>query len=197
MLESRFSFRKKMIPRLPKDLILQALAALDVEFVKRGIAGEICIYGGAAMVLVFDARSSTRDVDEVFQPKKEIREAALAVSNDLGLPPDWLNDGVKGFLSDKGEFSRDSISGLEKLGNLRIVWPTPEYILAMKCMAARMDDSSKDREDVAFLVHHLGLETVEAVLAIVERFFPKERIHIKTRYFIEEILAADFVASKS
>ena len=186
-----------MIPRLPKDLILQALAALDVECVKRGIAGEICIYGGAAMVLVFDARSSTRDVDAVFQPKKEIREAALAVSNDLGLPPDWLNDGVKGFLSDKGEFSRDSISGLEKLGNLRIVWPTPEYILAMKCMAARMDDSSKDREDVAFLVHHLGLETVEAVLAIVERFFPKERIHIKTRYFIEEILAADFVASKS
>lgn len=186
-----------MISRLPKDLILQALAALDVECVKRGIAGEICIYGGAAMVLVFDARSSTRDVDAVFQPKTEIREAALVVSNDLELPPDWLNDGVKGFLSDKGEFSRDSISGLEKLGNLRIVWPAPEYILAMKCMAARMDDSSKDREDVAFLVRHLGLETVEAVLAIVERFFPKERIHIKTRYFIEEILAADFVASKS
>jgi hypothetical protein len=28
------------------------------------------------------------------------------------------------------------------------------------------------------------------VLGIVERFFPKDRIHIKTVYFVQEILAS-------
>jgi hypothetical protein len=179
-----------MNAELPKAVILQALAALDRECANRGITGEICIYGGAAMVLVFDARPSTRDVDAVFQPKSQIREAAQSVAEGLSIPSDWLNDGVKGFLSDKGEFSREAISGLESLENLRIVRPTPEYILAMKCMAARIDDSSTDRADVAFLIRHLGLTGVEAVLEVVERFFPRDRIHIKTRYFLEEIFAA-------
>jgi hypothetical protein len=178
-----------MNTRLPKAVILQALVALDRECADRGITGEICIYGGAAMVLVFDARPSTRDVDAVFQPKSQILEAARSVADALGIPADWLNDGVKGFLSDKGEFSRETITGLEALENLRILQPTPEYILAMKCMAARVDDSSTDRADVAFLIRHLGLAGVESVLEIVERFFPRDRIHIKTRYFLEEMFA--------
>ncbi len=195
MHESSFEM-SAMSLQLSKARILEALAALDAECAKMGITGEICIYGGAAMVLVFDARPSTRDVDAVFLPKSRIREAAVAVAGELGIPPDWLNDGVRGFLSGKGEFSRDSISGLVSLHNLRIVWPTPEYLFAMKCMAARVDDSSRDREDAAFLMHHLQLSNLEAALAIVERFFPRERIHIKTRYFIEEILASGLDGAK-
>jgi hypothetical protein len=74
------------------------------------------------------------------------------------------------------------------LQNLRIVWPTPEYLLAMKCMAARSDDSSMDKEDVVFLFCRLGIRAEEQALEIVERFFPNERIHIKTHYFISESL---------
>jgi hypothetical protein len=168
--------------------IIHALVALDAECEKQGIAGEICIYGGAGMVLVFDARQSTRDVDAVFRPKAEIRTAAEAVASRLGLPLDWLNDGVKGFLSETEETRRISIPELEALQNLRIVWPTPEYLLAMKCMAARSDDSSTDKEDVVFLFRRVGIRSEEQALEIVERFFPKERIHIKTHYFISENL---------
>lgn len=168
--------------------IIHALVALDAECEKRGIAGEICIYGGAGMVLVFDARQSTRDVDAVFRPKAEIRTTAEAVASELGLPLDWLNDGVKGFLSETEETRRVPVPELEALQNLRIVWPTPEYLLAMKCMAARSDDSSMDKEDVVFLFRRLGIRSEEQALEIVERFFPKERIHIKTHYFISENL---------
>ena len=161
--------------------IIHALVALDAECAKRGIAGEICIYGGAGMVLVFDARQSTRDVDAVFRPKAEIRTAAEAVAAELGLPLDWLNDGVKGFLSESEETRRISIPELEALQNL-----PPEYLLAMKCMAARSDDSSMDKEDVVFLFRRLGIRSEEQALEIVEQFFPKERIHIKTHYFISE-----------
>jgi hypothetical protein len=127
-------------------------------------------------------------VDAVFRPKAEIRTAAEAVAFQLGLPLDWLNDGVKGFLSETEETRRISIPELEVLQNLRIVWPTPEYLLAMKCMASRSDDSSMDKEDVVFLFRQLGIKSEEQALEIVERFFPKERIHIKTHYFISESL---------
>lgn len=97
---------------------------------------------------------------------------------------------MKGFVSENQALSRISIPELDTLTNLRILWPTPEYILAMKCMAARVDDTATDRGDVAFLSKALGLTSANEVLGIVERFFPKDRIHIKTVYFVQEILAS-------
>ena len=176
--------------KLHRSVIIEALFALDAECAQRGITGEICIYGGASMVLVFDAREATRDVDAVFQPTAEIREAALTVSRNLNLPADWLNDGVKGFVSENQALSRISIPELDSLTNLRILWPTPEYFLAMKCMAAQIDDTPTVRADGLFLIQKLSLKSVEEVMGIVERFFPKDRIHIKTVYFIQEILAS-------
>jgi hypothetical protein len=54
---------------------------------------------GAAIALAFDTRRSTRDIDAVFEPKAAIYEAAAEVSQQLELPPGWLNDAVKGFLA--------------------------------------------------------------------------------------------------
>ncbi len=83
-----------MSAQLTRDQILGALRALAAECARRGIAGEICIYDGAEMVLVFDARTATRDVDAIFRPKAEIMDAAHVVAEQLVLPSDWLNDGV-------------------------------------------------------------------------------------------------------
>jgi hypothetical protein len=127
--------------------------------------------------------------DAVFRPQAEIREAAVVVAEELGLPVDWLNDGVKGFLSHSEELSEEPIADLEGLPNLRIIWPTAEYLLALKCMAARADGQAEDRGDVAFLIRSLGLRSEEEVFGIVERFYPSERIHVKTRYFVGEIIA--------
>ncbi len=178
-----------MTERLTREEIIAALLALEKECTRRSITGEICIYGGAAMVLVFDARNSTRDVDAVFRPASELREAARIVAEDLGLPIDWLNDGVKGFLSHHEDLSGEPVLELEGLSNLRLVWPTAEYLLAMKCMAARSEETASDRNDVEFLIRSLRLPTNEEVMEIVERFYPPERIAIKTRYFVSEIIS--------
>lgn len=174
--------------RLTRDKIIEALRALESECARRGIAGEICIYGGAEMVLVFDARSATRDVDAVFRPKTEIFEAARAVAEELEIPADWLNDGVKGFLSHHEELSDAPIPELEGLSNLRVFTPTAEYLLAMKCMAARSEETSEDRGDVEFLIRTLGLSTEDEVFEIVGRFYPLEHLHVKSRYFVREVL---------
>lgn len=83
-----------------RDEILVALTALGARLSARGIEGELYVVGGAAIAIAFDARRATRDVDAVFEPKREVYAAADEVGVELGLPPGWLNDGVKGFVSD-------------------------------------------------------------------------------------------------
>ncbi len=133
------------------------------------------------MVLAFQARQSTKDVDAIFAPAAVVREAAAEVGRDRGWEEDWLNDGVKGWVS-AHQNVRDAGFNLP---NLSVAMPAPEYLLAMKCMAARADRGSRDMDDVKFLVRHLDLRGPETVLAIVEDYYPPDRLTVKTRYFVE------------
>lgn len=172
---------------LTKERIITALNILNDRLTEKGVTGELCIFGGATMILAFDARQSTRDVDAVFVPKTEIYQAAEQIADELNLPISWLNDGVKGFISSEGELTTD---GMPQWENLRILRPITSYLLAMKCMAARVAeyDTVGDKDDIKHLCRNLGLKTSDEVLAIVERYYPRSRIHVKTQYFIEEAL---------
>ena len=83
---------------LSRDRIRELLGALDQELGRRSVVGEVGLLGGAVMCLVFQARESTKDVDAVFAPTREIRDAVRAVAHAHGVPDDWLNDAAKGFL---------------------------------------------------------------------------------------------------
>jgi len=48
------------------------------------------------------------------------------VAIQAGIQPDWLNAGVKGFLSERGAFSV-----FLELDHLRVMVAQPEYLLAM------------------------------------------------------------------
>jgi Nucleotidyltransferase of unknown function (DUF6036) len=172
---------------LTKERITAALETLNQRLTEKGVTGELCIFGGATMILAFDARESTRDVDAVFVPKTEIYQAAEQIADEMNLPISWLNDGVKGFISSDGELTAE---GMPQWENLRILRPITSYLLAMKCMAARVAeyDTVGDKDDIKHLCRNLGLKTSDEVLAIVERYYPRSRIHVKTQYFIEEAL---------
>ena len=165
------------------DRIRELFAALDQELAKRSVVGEVGLLGGAVMCLVFQARESTRDVDAVFAPTREIRDAARSVARTYGVPDDWLNDAVKGFVVS----SPPRIQVLD-LPNLRVWAPTAEYMLAMKCVSARFD--THDAGDVAFLIRHLGLVAPEQVFERIARYYPQQRVPPKTRFLVEELLGA-------
>ena len=158
--------------------IRELFAALDRELAARSVVGEIGILGGAVMCLVFRARESTKDIDAVFAPTQEIRDAARAVARACGVAEDWLNDAAKGFLVS----SPPRIQVLD-LANLRVWAPTAEYMLAMKCVSARFD--THDADDVAFLVRHLGLVMPEEVFERITRYYPHERAPPRTRFLVE------------
>ena len=137
------------------------------------------------MVLAFTARLATKDVDALFQPAQAIRELARNIAEEQQLSPDWLNDGVKGFISDRHQTTS---ADLPQFPHLRLTMPVPEYMLAMKCMAARLGGGAGEPTDVAdiiFLVRHLKLKSAREVLDIAGQYYPANRIPVKTQYLVE------------
>ena len=170
---------------LTRDDIVRGLQSLSDHLGEQGVIGELCLFGGAAMVLAFTARLSTKDVDAVFQPAQTVRDLARRIADDQGLPADWLNDGVKGFISARHE---TVAANLPQFAHLRLTMPVPQYLLAMKCMAARLGGTAEEPSDVAdivFLTRHLHLKSAPEVLELVALYYPADRIPVKTRYLVE------------
>lgn len=170
---------------LTRETILRGLQVLSDRLGQQGVRGEVCLFGGAVMVLAFSARPATKDVDALFQPAQAVRELARRIADELHLPVDWLNDGVKGFVSDRHETTTGNLPQFE---HLRLTMPVPQYLLAMKCMAARLGGTAGEPSDVAdivFLIRHLDLESAAAVLELVGHYYAANRIPVKTRYLVE------------
>ena len=170
---------------LTREAIVCALSSLSEELGKQNVTGELCLFGGTVMVLAFTARLSTKDVDALFQPTPLIRELARRIGEEQHLPADWLNDGVKGFISARHE---TMAGNLPQFPHLRLTMPVPEYLLAMKCMAARLGGTTgeaSDVPDIVFLIRHLGLESARVVLDLVGLYYPANRIPVKTQYLVE------------
>jgi hypothetical protein len=156
---------------------------LNSQLRKVEVAGELYLVGGAVMCLAYNARPSTRDIDALFRPAKEVREAAARVAFEAGIQTDWLNDAVKGFMSEHGQFAN-----FLELDHLRVMVAQPEYLLAMKCLSLRIGAEFHDEDDVRFLLRYLNIESYERALEIISRFYPRERFPQKTLYALEELL---------
>ena len=120
---------------LTRDQIEQALRRLGEIAVSESQTIEILIVGGAAMMLGYNARPATRDVDGVFfepPPASVIRRWIEQVASSTDLPDDWLNDAAKGFLVGLSRGRKVfSAPGID-------VWqPLPEQLLSMKLSAWR------------------------------------------------------------
>jgi hypothetical protein len=169
---------------LSKEDIRRLFELLDAELAAEAAQGELYLVGGAVMCLTLGARESTRDVDAFFRPTRLVREAARRVAAKTGVPDDWLNDAVKGFLSPRGSFQP-----YLDLPNLEVFVAPPEYLLAMKCAAVPLGEEFHDLDDVRFLLRYLDVSTVEEALAIVTRYFDERHLLPKTRLVFEELLS--------
>jgi hypothetical protein len=163
--------------------IRRLLERLNAELGKAGVRGELYLVGAAVMCLVYNARPATRDIDALFRPARELRDAAARVAAQAGLEPGWLNDAVKGYLSERGAFAP-----FLELEHLQVMVAQPEYLLAMKCLALRIGAEFHDEDDVRYLLRYLNIESYEAALQVITRFYPLERFPQKTLYALEELL---------
>lgn len=168
---------------LTRERILELFAELNDELRRVGVRGDMFVVGGAAMTVAYDARPATRDVDAIWHPSSEVRDAAARIAQrHHDLDADWLNDSVKGFLPgpDKGE-----PRVVYEDGNLTVSEASPEYLLATKLLASRV---SRDETDILFLYDALGLRTVDEGLELVQRHYGARPIEAKVQYLLEDLL---------
>lgn len=170
---------------LTRGRILDLFAELDAELGHHGTRGDVFIVGGAAMAVAYDARPSTRDVDGIWHPSREVREAAARVAaRHDDVDADWLNDGAKGFLPGEDLGAKPVVYEGE---HLTVSAGSPEYLLATKLLASRV---SRDEDDIVLLYRLCGLTTVDEGLDLLERYYPGRPIEAKVRFFLEELLAS-------
>ncbi len=112
---------------------------------------ELVAVGGAVMVLAYNVRPMTHDVDVmIISPPtvKNVRMLVEQVAEELSWPDDWLNDGAKGYLVGLSEgpviFAAPGIV---------IKRPSVAQLLAMKLSAWRDD---VDIADASFLLQELS-----------------------------------------
>ncbi len=65
---------------------------------------------------------------------------------------------------------------------------TPEYLLAMKCLAMRIGAEFHDEDDVRYLLTNLDITSVDVARAVITKYYPLERFPRKTLYALEDLL---------
>jgi len=170
--------------RLTKERILEAFAALARELGQGTGRPTLYVCGGAALVLLYGARETTRDVDAFVAAGMDagpLRAASGRVAEALGLPVDWLNDAAKGYAH--GLTPGATVFETE---NLLIRSLAPEQLLAMKLSAWRDD---LDISDARILLRSLPRER-EAVWKLIEPHLVPGR-ELKATYAFADIWGAE------
>ncbi len=168
---------------LGREGIESLLAELGRRCANKGIAAEMFMVGGGAMALAYSRERVTRDLDAIFVPKMLVYAEARQMADELNLPPDWLNDGVKGLMPDR----RDDASRVQFVSDgLTVMVASPEYMFAMKALSARQES---DTEDLLVLAKELGVTRAEQAFAIAEKYYAPHRLSAKSAFFIEQTFA--------
>lgn len=166
---------------LSREELIQLLDEISLELETQGLHGHLFVVGGVAMALAYNTRRSTRDLHAVFEPKSVVYEAARRVGQRHELSSDWLNDSVKGFLP--GE-DPNATTVFDKPG-LSVRVAPPEYLFAMKAVAARVE---RDAADLIRLYQLCGFTSVDDALDCVQRYYPPHLLPPKTGFLLHELL---------
>lgn len=168
---------------MTRQEIEKYLRMLGEELEKRQITGEIMLAGGAVMLLVVQSRGATLDIDAYFLKEPQaIRQAIREIARQEGLPPDWLNDGVKGFFG-----TQPPVDLWHEYPGLRVYTVTPQYLFAMKVSAGR----PQDIRDLRALLAYLHLGNAQEALAIAQQYIPERLLTPKVRYLIEALFEVE------
>jgi hypothetical protein len=144
---------------------------------------EFAVYGGSALMLASNFRYASEDVDiaalEQPWPQWLVQEIAdIAAAN--GWSANWLNDAVTFHLSPRSGKDDHLLIGTfpvaSEAGSLKVYVPSAEYMLALKLKAIRIMDPAKgpqETADILNLLEVLEIETPEAAIEILGRYFPR------------------------
>src|SRR5215469_1563373 len=159
---------------MDRNEIVRYLKMLGEELAATNRTGTILLIRGAVLILAVGNRNATRDIDASFEREAPaIRAAVKQVAYREGLPPDWLNDGAKGFL-----YTTPPVTLWRSFPGLDVYLPSLDYVLAMKIVAGRPQDIA----DARALIRHLGIMQAQHVAAILKQYIPPTYLTARVQY---------------
>ncbi|MFM9135089.1 MAG: nucleotidyl transferase AbiEii/AbiGii toxin family protein [bacterium] len=147
---------------LDREALLGVLSDLGGRLDARGIAVELYVVGGTAMMLAYDRARLTRDIDATWDASVDLSAEIRAIAAERGLPGDWLNDRVRPLLPRL--IDEERLEALDIPG-LMVSVASPRHMIAMKARAAR---DARDLDDLALLCGREGITTVDEVIEICD-----------------------------
>lgn len=173
--------------RLRRSEIVRALTRLGELCADSESKVELAIYGGTVMMFAFDFRRATKDVDAIFRPVEVVEPLIAQVAKEMALPSDWMNSAVKDFVG-----KREALTPFPELAvpGIMVTRPSAEYLLAMKCMAARLPTPFRagDIDDLKFLLRKLAVTTIGRVEQIVAEYYGGRPLEESKRWLLEKLI---------
>lgn len=184
---------------LDRSIAERALTRLGVLTRERGIDLQLVIYGGSVMMLAYNTRQGTKDIDAIFHPKDAVEPVISEVARELDLPEDWLNDGVKAWVGESEKGALVEFEQVTRLTGVPTKRPSAKYLLAMKARAARLPlpGQKGDYDDLVFLLRHTKTRTIEEVDKLVERYFLHDCLPEPKRAVVEAAIQDAFPPENS
>ena len=173
--------------RLSRAVIVRALSRLGELCAEKNSRVEIAIYGGTVMMLAYDCREATKDIDAIFHPPEVVEPLIKQVAREQNLPEDWMNNGVGSLVARREkriQFTQLQIPGLA------ITRPSAKYLLAMKCRAGRLPTPFRagDMADIKFLLRELAIRSMAEIDAIAAEFYGAPALEPGKRWLVEKLL---------
>src|SRR5579864_512343 len=159
--------------------------------------GEIAVYGGSAIILQFEWRLRSEDVDaRVISAGKHglVIDAARYAAEQLGLSRSWLNENVTMYAK-RGEAEADRVfvglyPSFERFG-LRVTAAKPEYMLAMKLGALeRVTTDDRDFKDAIQLGIACAVTTVQGLQDVFKKYFADAELSLNANLRLPELAQA-------
>ena len=98
---------------------------------------ELIVVGGASILLNYEFRYSTMDVDCLINIGSQLKESINYVSEKFSLPINWINDDFKRTASYSNKLIEYSIFYKSYLNIINVRTIKDEYLIAMKIIANR------------------------------------------------------------
>jgi len=171
--------------------LIAGLEMLGRKAREGGMACEIALDECSIVLLASSVRDPGTDVNEVLAGGGDfMRAASLETAHEIGLPEDWMDAVAEVDAPPIGDYPDDNVGVV----GVRVLRPVPEYLLAMRLMAGIVGEGRSDMDHVRRLMRRTGIETREALVGLVEVFYPNlpksggPQLHPRVETMIERAL---------
>ncbi|QQK79231.1 ABC transporter substrate-binding protein [Salicibibacter cibi] len=168
---------------ISKELFLEILETLNERLGENKLNMSLSIYGGTVMVVSFDVRPATKDIDAIFETSPQIETILTDIAETYGLAEDWINQDIKDPLKNVKE---EALKEIYSFDHLKVFAPGAEQMLAMKILSARAEPF-RDFADAEYLIDFLEIETLEQVLEIFDKYIGRKFLRDRQKIFLNYV----------